>query len=96
MKTLFLILKSQYYWEIFNKTKFIEYRERKKFWDKKFNCFDYTHVLFQLGYSKKNRILVPIEKFSVSNDFYEIHLDLNNIKIIDHLKTFDLSDPIYS
>jgi hypothetical protein len=81
MKPLFLILKGIYFRQILSGDKTIEYRERKPFWDKKFKNFDYTHVLFQLGYSDKNRFIVPIKDFVIANT-YEIHLDIDNIEIL--------------
>lgn len=82
MKPLYLILHGVYYRQILQKTKTIEYREKKIFYDKKFKNFDYTHVLFQLGYSKKNRFIVPIVKLEICDHFYEIHLDVDNIEIL--------------
>jgi hypothetical protein len=94
MKPLFLILKGIYFRQILSGDKTIEYREKKPFWDKKFKNFDYTHVLFQLGYSDKNRFIVPIKDFIITNR-YEIHLDTNNIQIVNHATNVPLF-PIYS
>lgn len=82
MKVLFLILKSVYFRQILTHDKAVEYREKKEFWDKRFKDFDYTHVLFQSGYSKKNRFIIPIKNFVVTNKFYEIHLDVDNIQVL--------------
>lgn len=80
MKDLFLILKAEYYWQIFRKEKSIEYRiksvrniqliKKQKF------------VIFQLGYSKKNRMKLPIVLIEEKGNEFLIHLDLADIHVI--------------
>jgi len=82
MKNLFLILKTQYYWQIFWKEKHIEYRTatprfKKMIEDKEF-------VIFQLGYNKSNRMKVAILKIEETSGVYNIHLDLNSIEILNY------------
>lgn len=58
MQTLHLILNKKYYEEIRSGKKTNEYRLVTSYWIKKLVNREYSHIIFQLGYSKKNRITV--------------------------------------
>ena len=51
-KTLHLVLKRKYFERIFNGTKTIEYRDLTEYWKKRISGKHYTHIKFQLAYSK--------------------------------------------
>lgn len=60
-KTLFLILKKEWYDAIASGQKKEEYREITPYWQKRLEGKDYDHVLFQLGYkSDAPRRVVPL------------------------------------
>ena len=62
MSNLFLILKKEYFIQIQEGTKTVEYREATPYWMNRFNK-KYDTVTFQLGYSKNApRIDKEIEK----------------------------------
>ena len=51
-KTLHLVLKRKYFERIFNGTKTTEYRDFTEYWKKRIDKKHYTHIKFQLAYSK--------------------------------------------
>ena len=51
-KILHLNLFRKYFDEIAEGTKTIEYRDRTDYWKKRIERKDYTHIKFQLGYTK--------------------------------------------
>ena len=52
MKILHLVLKAKYFHRIYNKTKTTEYRDLTPYWSKRFEGKHFTHIKFQLAYSK--------------------------------------------
>ena len=51
-KVLHLVLKRKYFERIYNKTKLTEYRDFTPYWKKRIEGKHYTHIKFQLAYSK--------------------------------------------
>ena len=51
-KVLHLVLKRKYFERIFNGTKTTEYRDFTKYWKRRIDGKHYTHIKFQLAYSK--------------------------------------------
>ena len=51
-KVLHLVLKRKYFERIFNGTKTTEYRDLTEYWKKRIDKKHYTHIKFQLAYSK--------------------------------------------
>ena len=51
-KVLHLVLKAKYFHRIYNKTKTTEYRDFTRYWQKRIEGKHYTHIKFQLAYSK--------------------------------------------
>ena len=51
-KVLHLVLKRKYFERIYNGTKTTEYRDVTKYWQKRIEDKYYTHIKFQLAYSK--------------------------------------------
>ena len=51
-KVLHLVLKRKYFERIYNGTKTTEYRDFSKYWQKRFEGKHFTHIKFQLAYSK--------------------------------------------
>ena len=52
MNILHLVLKRKYFERIYKGTKTTEYRDFSKYWQKRIQGKDYTHIRFQLGYTK--------------------------------------------
>ena len=52
MKILHLVLKAKYFHRIYNKTKTTEYRDFTQYWKNRLEGKHYTHIRFQLAYSK--------------------------------------------
>jgi hypothetical protein len=52
MKVLHLVLKRKYFERIYNGIKTTEYRDFSKYWQKRIQGKEYTHIKFQLGYTK--------------------------------------------
>ena len=51
-KILHLVLKRKYWERIYNGTKTVEYRDFSKYWQKRLEGKNFTHIKFQLAYSK--------------------------------------------
>ena len=51
-KVLHLVLKRKYFERIYNKTKKVEYRDFTPYWSKRLEDKNFTHIKFQLAYSK--------------------------------------------
>ncbi len=51
-KVLHLVLKAKYFHRIYNKTKLTEYRDLTPYWSKRLEGKHFTHIKFQLAYSK--------------------------------------------
>jgi len=51
-KVLHLVLKRKYFERIYNKTKKVEYRDFTSYWSKRLEDKNFTHIKFQLAYSK--------------------------------------------
>ena len=51
-KILHLVLKAKYFHRIYNKTKTTEYRDFTRYWQKRLEGKHFTHIKFQLAYSK--------------------------------------------
>ena len=51
-KVLHLVLKRKYFERIYNETKKVEYRDLTPYWSRRFEGKDFTHIKFQLAYSK--------------------------------------------
>jgi hypothetical protein len=65
-KILHLVLKAKYFHRIYNKTKRVEYRDFSKYWSKRIEGKNYTHIKFQLAYSKNPpTMLVKIHDLNV-------------------------------
>ena len=80
-KILHLVLKRKYWERIYNKTKLVEYRDFTSYWKKRIQGKNYTHILFQLAYSKNPPTMLV-----------KIH-DLNVIEYKDDLAyAFDLGE----
>ena len=52
MKILHLVLKRKYWERIYNGTKTTEYRDFTKYWQRRLEGKQFTHINFQLAYSK--------------------------------------------
>ena len=52
MNILHLVLKRKYFERIYKGTKTTEYRDFSKYWQKRIEGKDYTHIKFQLGQTK--------------------------------------------
>ena len=52
MKILHLVLKAKYFHRIYNQTKLTEYRDLTPYWSKRLEGKEFTHIKFQLAYSK--------------------------------------------
>ena len=52
MKVLHLVLKAKYFHRIYNQTKTTEYRDLTPYWSKRLEGKHFTHIKFQLAYSK--------------------------------------------
>ena len=59
-KVLHLVLKRKYFERIYEGTKKTEYRDFSKYWQKRIEGKHYTHIKFQLGYTK-NPPSIPYE-----------------------------------
>ena len=79
MATLYLTIKKQWFDEIADGKKKIEYREIKPFWDRRLGKKKYSEVYFSNGYSHDAPQMIVECKKIVKNSHYEIHLG----KIID-------------
>ena len=51
-KALHLVLKRKYWERIYNKTKTTEYRDFTSYWQRRLEGKHFTHIKFQLAYSK--------------------------------------------
>ena len=51
-RVLHLVLKRKYFERIHNGIKTTEYRDFSKYWQKRIEGKHYTHIKFQLGYTK--------------------------------------------
>ena len=51
-KVLHLVLKAKYFHRIYNKTKVTEYRDLTPYWSNRLEGKEFTHIKFQLAYSK--------------------------------------------
>ena len=51
-KVLHLVLKAKYFHRIYNKTKVTEYRDLTPYWSNRLEGKHFTHIKFQLAYSK--------------------------------------------
>ena len=51
-KVLHLVLKRKYFERIYNKTKKVEYRDLTPYWSRRLEGKNFTHIKFQLAYSK--------------------------------------------
>tara|TARA_B100001250_G_scaffold133053_1_gene113734 strand:+ start:341 stop:616 length:276 start_codon:yes stop_codon:yes gene_type:complete len=51
-RVLHLVLKRKYFERIYNRTKLTEYRNFTSYWQKRIESKHYTHIKFQLAYSK--------------------------------------------
>ena len=51
-KVLHLVLKRKYFERIYNKTKKVEYRDLTPYWSRRLEDKNFTHIKFQLAYSK--------------------------------------------
>lgn len=73
MKDLFLIVTKKYFDEIKSGSKKEEYRLITSYWIKKIINKNYENIIFQLGYNKKNRVIVKYLGFELKNikhDFF--------------------------
>ena len=52
MKVLHLVLKRKYWEQIYKGTKTTEYRDFTKYWQNRLEGKHFTHIKFQLAYSK--------------------------------------------
>ena len=65
-KVLHLVLKRKYWERIYNGTKTTEYRDFTKYWQQRLEGKYFTHIRFQLAYSKNPpTMLVEIEDRNV-------------------------------
>lgn len=88
-KPLFLILKNEWYNLIASKKKTIEYRDFTDYWFGRIAGKNFSHALFQLGYSSNSpRMRVPIKEIDIGpnprtkNDCFQIFLDVSKIEIL--------------
>ena len=51
-KILHLVLKRKYFERIYNKSKRVEYRDFTSYWKRRLEGKHFTHIKFQLAYSK--------------------------------------------
>ena len=67
-KILHLVLKRKYFERIYNRTKLTEYRDFTRYWQKRLEGKHFTHIKFQLAYSKNPpTMLVEITDRNVVN-----------------------------
>ena len=75
--TLFLILKGQYFREIEAGTKTSEFRLMTEYWLNRLTSKEWTHVVFQLGYSKDapriEKEIVDIKIVTIEHEFFGGH-----------------------
>ena len=68
IKILHLVLKAKYFHRIYNKTKTTEYRDLTPYWSNRLEGKHFTHIKFQLAYSKNPpTMLVEITDRNVVN-----------------------------
>ena len=73
-KILHLVLKRKYWERIYNGTKTVEYRDFSKYWQKRFEGKNFTHIRFQLAYSKNPpTMLVEYKGYTIGKE-YELKL----------------------
>ena len=66
MKILHLVLKRKYWEQIYKGTKRVEYRYFTKYWQRRIEGKQFTHINFQLAYSKNPpTMLVEIKERNV-------------------------------
>ena len=66
MKILHLVLKRKYFERIYNGTKTVEYRDFTSYWQRRIKGKNFTHIRFQLGYTKNPpTMLVKIHDLNV-------------------------------
>lgn len=80
-KVLFLIMKGEFYWRIYNGTKSIEYRAKSK-GNMRIKNAQYNKVKLQLGYRKDNVMILDIEKIEETETEFQIHLSWQSRQII--------------
>ena len=67
-KVLHLVLKRKYFERIYDKTKTTEYRDYTTYWKKRIEGNHFTHIKFQLAYSKNPpTMLVEVRDRNVVN-----------------------------
>ena len=92
-KVLHLVLRRKYFERIYNGTKTTEYRDFSKYWQKRIEGKDYTHIKFQLGYTKNPpTMLVEIHDRNVVEykDDLAYAFDLGKIiEVNNYEKTFE-------
>ena len=67
-KVLHLVLKRKYWERIYNKIKRVEYRDFTSYWQRRLEGKHFTHIKFQLAYSKNPpTMLVEITDRNVVN-----------------------------
>ena len=68
MKVLHLVLKRKYFERIYNKSKRVEYRDFTSYWQRRLEGKHFTHIKFQLAYSKNPpTMLVEVTDRNVVN-----------------------------
>ena len=87
MKILHLVLKRKYWERIYEGTKTTEYRDFTKYWQKRIEGKHYTHIKFQLAYSKNPpTMLVEVHDRNVIeyNDELAYAFDLGKILKVEN------------
>jgi len=87
---LFLILKSEWFYKIKSGQKKIEYRLCNDYWKKRLENKKYDYVVFQKGYSNKERIIfefISCEIVNLKNEtFSDLEVKVFAIKLGKEIK----------
>lgn len=82
-KSLFLILKREWYELILSGKKDKEYRDRTKYYESRFRDIKTPcECIFQLGYSSKDRLSCIITEIDTQDDVYVLSVT-NPIKLVE-------------
>jgi hypothetical protein len=75
MEVLSLNLHREFFCQILDGTKKIEYRDRTAYWERRLKNKKYTHIRFRNGYLKvAPEMLVKLKKIVETADCFELHL----------------------
>jgi hypothetical protein len=87
METLSLNLHRNFFSQILDGTKKVEYRNRTDYWKRRLKSKKYTHIRFRNGYQTvAPEMLVRLRKLVEKDDCFELHLaeivEMKNTKLL--------------